>query len=85
MEKTNHQLAYKFWNTYFPELADTVLTERQALDSDFWGKLQVALEASDPDMLWAILLTNLPMQVELVDMHTRIARTAKHIWHKKRE
>lgn len=83
MENTNHQLAYQFWNAHFPELEDTLLTERQALDDDFWGKLQTALEASDPDTLWAIILTNLPMQVEVVGMHQRIATTTKRIWHKK--
>jgi len=82
MEQVNHQLADTFWNTHFPEWVDTVLTERQALDTDFWMKLQVALESSDADTVWAIVFSNLPIRFEVTGMYTRIVRTAKHVWHK---
>jgi hypothetical protein len=83
MEQVNHQLANTFWKTHFPELIDTTLTERQALDSDFWMKLQTAFDASDPDTLWAVLLTNIPMRLEVSYMFTRITTSAKQTWHKK--
>lgn len=83
METIQHQLADEFWMTHFPELVDTVLTERQALESEFWVKLQEAFAASDPDTLWAIIFTNLPMRVEVTSMYTRIVTSSKRMWHKK--
>lgn len=85
MENVNHKLADTFWKTYFPELADTLLTEREALDRDFWGRLQSAYEASDPDTLWAIILTNLPIRLEVRTMYIRIVTSAKRMWHKKQD
>ena len=83
MEQVNSQLADTFWNTHFPEWVDTILTERQALDTNFWTKLQTALESSDADTLWAIVFSNLPIQFELSSMYLRIVRTAKQMWHKR--
>lgn len=83
MNEMNPQLAETFWQTHFPELTDTLLTEREALDNDFWKKLQTAYESSDPDTLWAIVFANIPMQVEIIEMYTRIVTSAKRMWHKK--
>ena len=83
MSNINNQLADTFWATHFPELVDTLLTERQALDSDFWNKLQTAYEASDPDTLWSIIFTNPPMRLEVGVMYMRIVTSAKRMWHRK--
>lgn len=85
MENIDHQLANKFWQIHFPELIDDELTERQALDTGFWDKLQVALENADRDTLWSIVFANLPIKFEDTWMYTRIVTTAKRIWHKKSE
>lgn len=85
MENINYQLADTFWKTHFPELYGRLLTERGALDSDFWNELQLACNESNPDTLWAVVLANPPMQLEVMDMFTRIKRIAKHTWDKKRD
>lgn len=85
MENVNHQLAYQFWQTHFPELVDGNLTEQHALESNFWDNLQRAYDATDSTVLWAILLSNLPMRLEVKGMYSRIKKTAKHTWHEKQE
>ena len=83
MENVMQQTADVFWKTHFPEFVGQTITERQALDDDFWGKLQSAYQASEPDTLWAVVLTNLPMRVEVTEMYSRIKTSAKRVWHKK--
>jgi len=82
MENTQQKLATQFWQTHFPELTDTLLTEVKANEIAFWDKLQTALEDTSRDVLWAIIMSSLIMQVETTGMRVRISSTAKRLWHK---
>jgi len=82
MENTQQKLATQFWQTHFPELTDTLLTEVKANEINFWDKLQTAFEQTNRDILWAIIMSNLTMQVETTGMRVRISSTAKQFWHK---
>lgn len=81
MQKT----ANAFWQAHFPELVGQTMTERQALDTEFWDKLQTALESADVDTAYAVLLSNLAMRVETSEMYTRIKRITKWTWDDKRK
>ncbi len=85
MRETNRYLAETFWQTHFPELTNTLLTEVKANETDFWDKFQTALEETHPETLWAIVMSNLNMQVETIGMRVRISSTAKQLWHKKQD
>lgn len=85
MENTMQKTANIFWETHFPELVGQTLTERYAVDTDFWNKLQASLETVDTDTIYAILLSNLVMSVETSDMYNRIKRTVKWTWDDKRD
>lgn len=73
-----------FWQTHFPELVGHTITERQALDLEFYNKLQAVLDNTDVDTTYAVLLSNLAMRVETSDMYNRIKRIAKWTWDDKR-
>lgn len=85
MENVMQKTADIFWQTHFPELIGQTVTERKALDMDFWDKLQTILDNTDIDTIYAVLLSNLAMRVETTDMHTRIKRMTKWTWDDKRE
>ena len=85
MENTMQQTANLFWQTHFPELVGDRFTERQALDSDFWNRLQAVFDETDVATVYAVLLSNPAMRVETTDMFTRIKRLAKWAWDAKRD
>jgi hypothetical protein len=84
MENLQQQTANQFWETYFPEWVGSSITEREALDIDFWVKLKIALESSDVDIAYAVMLSKLSINVENSEMYIRIVKTAKRVWFKKR-
>lgn len=85
MENIMQNTADAFWKAHFPDFIGQTLTERQALDTEFWDKLQIALESSDVETAYAVLLSNLAMRVETSDMYNRIKRITKWTWDDKRK
>lgn len=76
------ELSDKFWKTYFPDLIGKPLTELEALQNGFWEQYQTALEASDADTNYAIVLAKPAIQVTTDEIYMRIITTAKSVWNK---
>lgn len=76
------QLADKFWETHFPDLVGKSITDIEGSQSDFWSQYQKALEASDADTNYAIVLAKPAIQVTTDETYMRIITTAKSVWNK---
>ena len=83
MENQKQQIANQFWETHFADLVH--FEEKQALDVQFWGKLQTALEDCDIDTVHAVIYSKPSIEVSTGDIYIRIVKTAKRIWDKKRD
>lgn len=83
MDNIKQQRSDKFWTTYFPEWVGQPMTEREALDSNFWTQYQYALTMTDADTVYAIVYAKPAIQIKSGEVYIRIVKTAKQMWHKK--
>lgn len=72
-------LADEFWQTYFADDMESRIDDRRALEIGLWERLQRALEASEIDTVFSVMLASPAIPIASTDVYTRIVRTAKRV------